>query len=329
MAVSVKLRCGSWDQLAALLERDLRRAALFLRSERPPPAGTDMRIELSLPSGSVVYLDGRVAGAVSGARGKGFDVALGTVPQSALWVIESALRTAARQQPATAVVPPPPQREPLVADEAPAAAAEDELVAALEQELVALRNMNPFQVLGVPYDTTDDAVRAAFGDLSKKYHPDRFARYESEAARLAAAEIFMVVREAYRKIATLAGRQATRPRATAPPPPPASVSSPPASSSLAEADFLLANGAYAEAIRAYDAVLATSPHDRAARVGRELAQGLAALHAGDRDRAAARFEAALEIDPLNERAARELAVVRRAATEARKGMLGKLLGRQR
>ena len=44
--------------------------------------------------------------------------------------------------------------------------------------------------------------------------------------------------------------------------------------------------------------------------------------------AAQRFESALEIDPSNERAARELADMRRQATNERKGLLSRLMGKK-
>ena len=57
-------------------------------------------------------------------------------------------------------------------------------------------------------------------------------------------------------------------------------------------------------------------------------EGLRALAARDRLEAAQRFEAALEIDPSNERAARELAEMRRQATNERKGLLSRLMGKK-
>ncbi len=57
----------------------------------------------------------------------------------------------------------------------------------------------------------------------------------------------------------------------------------------------------------------------------ELAEGRLALANGDRMEAAERFEAALDIDPSNERAAREIAEMRRYATSQRRGLLSKLM----
>jgi len=46
------------------------------------------------------------------------------------------------------------------------------------------------------------------------------------------------------------------------------------------------------------------------------------------EEAAQRFEMVLELDPENERAARELADMRRQATQDRKGLLARLLGKK-
>ena len=34
--------------------------------------------------------------------------------------------------------------------------------------------MNPYQILGISSDATDDEVKKAYRTLSKKYHPDEY-----------------------------------------------------------------------------------------------------------------------------------------------------------
>ena len=46
----IKLRCTSWGQLDAIYRRDLMRSAVFLKTKKPPPLGTSVRINLTLPS---------------------------------------------------------------------------------------------------------------------------------------------------------------------------------------------------------------------------------------------------------------------------------------
>src|SRR5262245_42362676 len=98
--ISIKLRCTSWKQLAAIYERDLSRSAIFLRASNPPPVGTAVRIDLTLPTDSMIVLNGVIGehvapGGLEG-RGPGVDIRLNTVPQSAMWLVESALASARR-----------------------------------------------------------------------------------------------------------------------------------------------------------------------------------------------------------------------------------------
>ncbi len=403
--ITIKLRCKSWAQLKAIYQRDLSRGAVFLRTSKPPPLGTPVRIDLSLPSDSLIVLKGEVTAHVPdgglGGRGPGIDIGLGTVPQSALWLIESALKSAA----ASAAPKPSPRAEPVAApameDGADVASAEGELVGALREEYESLRKLNPFQVLGVPYDTTDAAVRAAFGELTRKYHPDRFARYQSQEARQYSSEIFILIRDAYRKLGTDKARtrtvqilenrrKGTPTRGTAPASPSQSTAvphtvrdlksgpaqgpaftarpeprpapksgdalgedlfgadaGPPASAgtgasavevgggwrskappTYSDAERHLDAGEFDQALAIFGRAARQNPGDRLARAGVELAEGLKALAQRDRLEAAQRFEAVLELDPANERAARELAEMRRVATNERKGLLSRLLGKK-
>ena len=53
---------------------------------------------------------------------------------------------------------------------------------------------NPYEVLGVPQSASDDEVKKAYRDLSRKYHPD--ANVNNPLADLA-EEKFKEVQEAY------------------------------------------------------------------------------------------------------------------------------------
>jgi hypothetical protein len=99
-------------------------------------------------------------------------------------------------------------------------------------------------------------------------------------------------------------------------------------SSYAKADALVQAGKYTEALALYGISARRNPGDTLARAGVELCEGLKALAERDRLEAAQRFETVLELDPTNERAARELAEMRRQATADRKGLLARLLGKK-
>ncbi|MGE3546531.1 MAG: DnaJ family molecular chaperone, partial [Kofleriaceae bacterium] len=198
--LSIKLRCASWQQLATIYKRDLSRGTMFLKASTPPPIGTLVQIDLMLPSGSVVVLTGAVAQHVSEAqRGSGVEIKLAPIPTGTTWMIESALQSevtrAAPAQPASMS-----STGPIAIATDDVGAAEQELVQALISEAESLKKLNPFLVLGIGYEANDADVRAAFGELTKRYHPDRFARYESSQLRQVAAEIFILIRDAYRKL---------------------------------------------------------------------------------------------------------------------------------
>lgn len=476
-SLSIKLRCTSWQQLATIYRRDLSRGTMFLKASSQPPIGTQVKIDLELPSATVLELQGTISEhVVDPQRGTGVNLALEPLPTKSVWLIESALAAenkvraqtqGGQVQRATTNSDTPGDSPASMQAGEDIAEAETELIRALEAEAESLRKLNPFLVLGVGYETTDADVRAAFGELTKRYHPDRFARYQSSKLRQIAAEIFILIRDAYRKLADEQSRKQVRamlPRAGSPPPipgrtgatPPAGVRTvsaprlptgqiqkipkpgerdnariditpplgtrnptlppPPAEpptkpgpydaptnpsgqsaaiastqlarpgdlaaaipqahvidrksgpvrmpsaattpippsdkipvadlSSVSQAirrpstspivegadtsamEALIDEGKLDEALAAYRVLAKKSPQDRGARAGIELVEGLRALQQRDRMEAAQRFELALEIDPSNERAARELADMRRQATNERKGLLSRLMGKK-
>ncbi len=444
-ALSIKLRCASWQQLATIYKRDLSRGSMFLKSSSQPPLGTKVRIDLELPSSSVIELHGTIVKySTDPQRGAGVDLQLDPLPTKSVWMIESALAAENKVRAQTGSEVTAPAQAATLSDGQEVSAAELELIKALEAEAESLKKLNPFLVLGVGYETTDADVRHAFGELTKRYHPDRFARYQSQQLRQIAAEIFILIRDAYRRLADEKGRQQAvsllgprvpprnavtpvrgsgiPPRPPIPPPPAAAPPSrvavpaktppigvpniPPiipnqhdaptnpsvksaqlAHTELARSDLaipaekvpprpatpplptptvrmptppqgvpplartsqeikrptlapvaegvdtsaldeLLEAGKLDEALAGFRIQLKKTPQDRVVRAGIELCEGMKALAVRDRLEAAQRFEAALELDPGNERAARELAEMRRQATNERKGLLSRLMGKK-
>ena len=194
--LSIKLRCASWQQLSTIYKRDLSRGTMFLKAAQPPPIGTQVRIDLTLPSASVIVLSGVVDQHVTDPqRGTGVELKLAPIPAGSVWMIESALASESKRRNtpvagvpvAGGVVPTsggsvvgaPSGPIPSISESEDVVAAEQDLVKALLSEAESLKKLNPFLVLGVGYEATDGDVRAAFGELTKRYHPDLFARYRS------------------------------------------------------------------------------------------------------------------------------------------------------
>jgi DnaJ-domain-containing protein 1 len=396
-ALRTKLRCATWHQLAIIYRRDLSRKAMFLKASTQPPIGTPVKIDLELPSGTVIELIGTIAKHTSDPqRGTGVELTLEPLPTQSVWLIESAL-AAVKTGPVPRVSDAQSDAKSglrAITDGEDVAAAEQQLITALEAEADSLRRLNPFLVLGVSYETSDEDIRASFGELTKRYHPDRFARYQSPRLRQLAAEIFILIRDAYRKLADADSRaqmmaqlgvkppQRTHavphgvpvskpPRVVIPPKteplantelardgsavtPVADVRSAPVAmrpdargasprvpvptvpldvnrseqADAAALEGLVEDGKLDQALAQYTAQAKKHPRERLFRAGIELCEGLRALAARDRMEAAQRFEAALEIDPSNERAARELAEMRRQATNERKGLLSRLIAKK-
>ena len=243
---AIKLVCTSWDQLGALLENDLRRGVCRVRLPKLPAIGSDVKIDLGLPSGNSVIIGGQVrrhaAELDDPIRGSGVEVVITHFPPDALWLIEASLKAAREPQPMTmdrldAHPIGPDTLDPLGLDsvddlsKAPSndtwndkAAQEFDplptdptraptgvaLVQALRGEKVSLESQNPFEQLGARFDATDEEVRAAFYKASKRYSPDQLARYDSDEAQSLAGEIYMILRDAYRKIGDASSRDMTR-----------------------------------------------------------------------------------------------------------------------
>jgi tetratricopeptide (TPR) repeat protein len=76
-----------------------------------------------------------------------------------------------------------------------------QVVAALNAELFELqRSEDDLAKLGLDRSADDETVRLAYLELSKRYHPHRFARYRSAEASRLANEIYVCVQAAYGRV---------------------------------------------------------------------------------------------------------------------------------
>lgn len=75
-----------------------------------------------------------------------------------------------------------------------------QIIADLHAELFELQQRDDLGVLGLDQTADDEAVRLAYLELSKRYHPHRFARYRSAEASRIASEIYVCVQAAYGRL---------------------------------------------------------------------------------------------------------------------------------
>ncbi|MGI5830903.1 MAG: J domain-containing protein [Bradymonadia bacterium] len=70
-----------------------------------------------------------------------------------------------------------------------------------------MQGKNAFELLGLSADTDDDAVRARYSQLIKKFHPDRFGREDAEALVEILSAVNAGIREAYDAISSQERRE--------------------------------------------------------------------------------------------------------------------------
>ena len=103
--------------------------------------------------------------------------------------------------------PPPPHPVDAPVDELvapPTAPSADRMPAdartvyeALREDLQRLREAPAHEVLGVRWDAAASDIRRAYFELTKRLHPDAFARYRSPAIKQLARDVFIHVNRAY------------------------------------------------------------------------------------------------------------------------------------
>jgi len=75
-----------------------------------------------------------------------------------------------------------------------------QIIADLHAELFELQQRDDLGVLGLDRTADEEAVRLAYLELSKRYHPHRFARYRSPEASRIANEIYVCIQAAYGRL---------------------------------------------------------------------------------------------------------------------------------
>lgn len=205
----------------------------------------------------------------------------------------------------------------------------------LERTLARVRGARPHVVLGVARSEGGDAVRAAFLDATKSFHPTRYARRSVEVQKLA-NELFLTIKAAYDELSRAAGANRAEtvpagmpevaPASTAPAPSP-QASAPAASAARAasdprfrEAAVLIDRKEYGPARAKLAGLLSEFPGDVAVRAHYHYAAGGEYLAMGRNRLALSELKRALIADPTFEPA-------RRAAAKLAAGQLGGLNGK--
>ncbi len=213
------MKCPTWDHVEKFYGHKLRNGnRLSVRVPFNLAKGDKLNIALELPNEMVMMIDGEVSRCKPAADGKRSALELhltgmtddlrkrlerlvgqarGDIPSSGEMSIDDldpdGLPVA---QPADA-----PMDERVEYQEIPSADSlrgkEREVFVLLEQELQVIREAAAHEVLSVAWDADVAAIRSAYFRLTKRFHPDAYARHQSEAIQLISQEIFIYINKAY------------------------------------------------------------------------------------------------------------------------------------
>ena len=218
---SLKVKCPTWDHVESFYARKVKEGnSLSARVPFHPHVGEVVTIALELPDELVIAIESEVLETAPAPDGRKSAVKMrltGLTP-SVKSRLESLVAEARRSRsvsgprprpetpPMPQVLPPPEPVDAPVDElvEAPVIPSVDEVPPAeravfveLEGELKRMREAAANEVLGVKWDAAVEEIRGAYFALTRRLHPDVFARHRSRAIQIISSELFIHVNRAY------------------------------------------------------------------------------------------------------------------------------------
>lgn len=218
---SLKVKCPTWDHVESFYARKVKEGnSLSARVPFQPHVGEVVTIALELPDELVIAIESEVLEAAPAPDGKKSAVKMHLVglTASVRARLEALVAEARRQKSASGPRPrpetppmpqvlPPPEpvdapvdevvEAPVIPSVAEVPARERAVFAELEGELRRMREAAANEVLGVKWDASVEEIRGAYFGLTRRLHPDVFARHRSAAVSLIASELFIHINRAY------------------------------------------------------------------------------------------------------------------------------------
>jgi DnaJ-class molecular chaperone len=193
----------------------------------------------------------------------------------------------------------------------------------LHAELFRRRQLDDYGVLDLARGADDHAIRTAYLQLSQRFHPHRYARYEPVEYRETATELYVLVQRAF---ARLSGSE-RMPQHEASDKKRAQKKSArdQLDELISDAVALLERSRFDDAIALLNEVLAADPERIKAQLFLRTAQARRAFAAKDDAGAGEHYRALLELQPEHAEARERLAQI--TARAAQPGVLRRLFGR--
>lgn len=337
-SIPVEVRCPSWGQFVKLYTDNISAGGLFIQTGSPQPIFTDIEVRFSLPGERTLSLDAWVAHTRSVQRAEaegtvpGMGVEFHDIDENKQEQIRALLEMAKRDE--LGEKPPTKPREKQAKESRQTSSAEKEVLQRLRSELAALSDLGDFAVLGLDEEADKSAIREAYFKFSKRYHPDLFARYGDPEIRKAVTEIFIRMKQAYdrlgdactlRSVKDVSRKKSIRTRRAVDASTSESRRQRARPSAFREALQLISRKHYDEGERMLKDVLSAEPDNAEASMWVCLCQARRLLLSGKREKAVERYQAALEIDPSNAEAVREVRAFHRQQRRS-KGLWDRILG---
>jgi curved DNA-binding protein CbpA len=194
----------------------------------------------------------------------------------------------------------------------------------LHAELFRRQQLDDYGVLDLQRGADDAAIRAAYLQLSRRYHPHRYARYELAEYRQVATEIYVLVQRAFARLSREArmpvhdesGKKRSARRSARDQ----------LDEQVSDAIALLERNRFDDAIAVLEAVLNEDPQRAQAAQWATIARARRAFAANDWDAAGEHYRALLALQANHSEARERLAQLSSRAVQP--GFLGRLFGRR-
>jgi uncharacterized protein (TIGR02266 family) len=289
---AVEVRCESWSQFAERYAEDIKHGGLLIQTDSPPDVNTELEVRILLPDDHSLQLQARVVHVIAEGARPGVGVQLLDLDDERRREIQRLIELGRRHTGETA-----PGRT----------ASQEAMLRRLLAEREALGQQDELAILGL--DAPDPrAARRAFHRLSKRYHPDRFGKYEDAEIDRLATEIFIQIKRAFTRVSRTGTtqEQAAPVVAPAPAPPQEQVEAGP---SFKVALRRIANEEYGEAQQELERILAQDGGNTEAQKWLYLIQARQLRRRGADREALAKYHAVLKLDARNPEAVEEVRAI--------------------
>jgi hypothetical protein len=212
------LYCEIDGSPVTLLGEDLTTAGFFVHTHTPKAIDRELEIFVRSPVGELHAL-GQVVQVVDAKRAKaenrrlGYGVLFTSLEDDqraflglTLDALDRSQRAKAKEQAkaAAAARPQPAVKAPSVTP--PSAHEITQIAAELRAELAKLHGKTARTVLGLDADASLAGAKEAFLRMSKRFHPHKFARHDSDEITKLATEVFIAYKRSYSVLTKLAPR---------------------------------------------------------------------------------------------------------------------------